>query len=302
MKGLVPTMTADPLARAWEDAQRLLDDRGPWTTDDGAYLESEHVTVLVHPVHDDDPALGGSVAVVDVIVTVRPRLGRGLPLGAGVNLRSDGGTAVSRPLSARGQALFRQLPAGEWRARLVTGNPSRSVPPADPGPLLRDLQVIPRLLAAAAGDRPPRLREVYASADGRLTTEVVESPEARLVVRVSAVGATGRVALVRLRWAVELAGATEDVTTLVVPLTSVGGSDALVAKYDLGPLDGVHALRIGPAEWADLSELTGELVRRAFDYSLYGTARRAWEDLAASGECPAAARAVLHEVLAAGPL
>jgi len=164
--------------------------------------------------------------------------------------------------------------------------------------------VIPRLLAAAAGDRPPRLCEVYSSADSRLSTEVVESPEARLVVRVSAVDAIGRVALVRLRWALELAGATDDVedlTTLVVPLTSVEGSDALVAKYDLGPLDGVHALKIGPADWAEPSELTGELVRRAFDYSLYGTARRAWEELAVSGECPAAARAVLHEMLAADP-
>ncbi|MGI8807987.1 MAG: hypothetical protein ACR2KK_09130 [Acidimicrobiales bacterium] len=275
----------------------MLDERGSWTTDGGAYLESEQVTVLVHPVFADgaEPLL--SAGTIDLVVTVRPRQRCDLPPGAGVGLLGPAGVSVFRPFSARGQAVFRKLPAGEWRARLLGGSAVRSVTEPSPEAEVASLRTIPRLLPAAAGDKTRDVRETYTSTDGRVTTEVVESPEARLVVRIAAVDPPSPVALVRMRWAVVVPGLVEDVRVVVVPLAPGQDDRTLVAKYDLGSLDQAHAVRIGPAEWAEPTELTGELVRRAFDLSLYGTARRAWEDLAASELCPAEARAALREIL-----
>jgi len=285
--------TSDSPTSVWQEARRLLDERASWTTDSGAYLESEQVTVLVHPVLHDQKTSGASV---DVVVTVRPHRAWELPAGARVRLVGATGSIVSMPLSARGHAVFRRLPAGEWSAGLFDDvhaeSPSTQVRHAEAVPL----RTIPRLLAAAAGDRPSGIREVYRSVDGRLTTEVVESPEARLLVRISGVD-VGSTPLVRVRWSVVAPETTETVRTLVVPLASDDGGQAMVAKYDLGSLQTVQAVRIGPAERVEASELTGDLVRQAFAFSLYGSARRGWEDLARSGSCPPAVEAVLREIL-----
>lgn len=286
--------TSDSPAAVWEEAQRLLEERASWTTDSGAYLESEQVTVLVHPVLNDQETPGADS--VDVVVTVRPHRPWELPAGAGVRLVDASGSIVSMPLSARGHAVFRRLPAGEWRAALFDDvdaeSPSTQVGHAE----VVSLRTIPRLLAAAAWDRHSGIREIYSSVDGRLTTEVVESPEARLLVRISSVDVS-TAALVRVRWAVVAPETTETVRTLVVPLARDAGGRAMVAKYDLGSLERVQAVRIEPAEPVEASELTDELVRQAFAYSLYGSARRGWEDLARSGWCPPSVEAVLREIL-----
>lgn len=290
-------MTNDSARVAWAEAQRLLFERGSWTTDGGAYLESDEVAVLVHPVFDDADGHSLEVGTVDLVITVRPKHHRRLPAGASVRLVSPAGDVRSRPMTARGQAVFRQLPAGEWRARLLVGesapSATRPAPEAEAYPLRR----IARLLAAAAGGRHPPIREIYTSGDARLMTEVEETPEARLLVRISTLDRPSGVALVRLRWALVVPGETKEVRTVVVPLAPSEDGRALVAKYDLGSLDRVQAVEMGPAEWAEPSELTDELVRRAFELSLYGTARRAWEDLAASGVCPPPALGALREQL-----
>lgn len=282
----------DSPGTAWDEAQRLLDERGPWTTAGGAYLEGEQVTVLIHPVGDPNPAAN----LVDLVVTVRFRRPPGFPQGAGVSLLGTAGGSVFRPLSRRGQAVFRRLPAGEWTARLRSGSTASGSSHAVDADVI-PLRSIPRLLAAAAGDRQHVLHETYTSLDGRVTTEVAETPEGRLVVEISAVGPSSGVSMARMRWAVLAPGVTETVKTLVVPLAENEDGTVLVTKYDLGSLEHVHAVKIGPAETADPSELTGDLVRQAFGLALYGTARRAWENLAASDLCLPATRAVLLEML-----
>ena len=289
-------MASDVAARAWKNAQRLLVERGSWTTEGGAYLESDDVTVLVHPVFDDADGRSFDKNKVDLVITVRPRFGRHFPAGAAVRLMGPAGQVRSEPLGTRGQAVFHELPAGEWSARLVVGDSATSAPK----PSLAD--VIPmdsftRWLPAAAGGEERHIGGTYISLDGQLRTDVVETPEARLLVRITAANPADTVALVRLRWALVGAGLGDRTDTLVLPLAPSADGSGMVAKYDLGSLDHVEAVRIGSAEWAEPSELTAELVRRAFAFSLYGTARRAWEHLAATGVCAPAAQAALLEML-----
>jgi hypothetical protein len=289
-------MMNDVAARAWKNAQRLLVERGSWTTEGGAYLESDDVSVLVHPVFDDADSRSFDKDKVDLVITVRPRFGRQFPEGAAVCLMGPAGQVRSEPLGARGQAVFHQLPAGDWSARLVVGYRATSAPK----PLLADvtpMHSFSRRLSAAAGGEERHIRGSYLSLDGQLRTEVVETPEARLVVRISAANPADTVALVRLRWALvgaDLGGRTD---TLVVPLAPSADGTEMVAKYDLGSLDHVEGVRIGSAEWAEPSELTAELVRCAFAFSLYGTARRAWEHLADTGVCAPPVQTALLEML-----
>lgn len=290
-------MTNESSARMLDEAQRLLDERGAWTTEAGAYLESDEVTVLVHPVFDDGQGQSLGAGEVDLVVIVRLRQQGALPAGAGVSLVGGRGGAIFRELNPRGQAIFRQLPAGEWRATLLVGDPAVSASPSRRSAGITPLRTIPRLLAAAAGGRPRSIRESYTSIDGRVTTEVEETPEARLVIKISAEDPSGRTALVRLRWAMVVPQMIEDENALVIPLAPSHDGGGLVAKYDLGSLDHVHAVKIGAAEWAEPSELTGDLVRQAFGFSLYGTARRAWENLASTNSCPPEAQAALRELL-----
>ncbi|MFN2505620.1 MAG: hypothetical protein ABR540_15550 [Acidimicrobiales bacterium] len=290
-------MTSDAAARAWGEAQRLLVERGPWTTEGGAYLESDEVTVLIHPVFDDADGRSLQPGAVDVVITVRPRLHRHLPAGAGVHLVGPAGHARSEPLGARGQAVFHQLPVGEWSAQLVVVDPTTSAPKRGPLADVIPLRSFSRQLPAAAGGEERLIGGTYASLDGRLTTEVVETPEARLVVRISAADPPDAVVLVRLRWALVAPGLDDRTETLVVPLAPSGDGGEMMAKYDLGSVDKVQAVRIGPAEWAEPADVTAELVRRAFGFSLYGSARRAWEQLAASGVCAPATQSALLEML-----
>jgi len=278
---------------ALEEAQLLLVDHGPWTTDGGAYLESDNVTVLIHPVHDDAGEAGADV--VDVVVTVRPRCGRSEPR-ASIQLVGAGNLPVSVPLNLRGQAVFRRLPAGEWRARLIPGDMIAS-PPAEPSGQVVHLHRITRRLAAAASGERREVRHTWTSADGGLVTEIVETDEAHLVVRISSEDRPSAVSLVRIQWAVVVSETTGRVKTLVVPLAPGDDGALVTAKYDLGPVDQAEAVDIGPAEWANPSELTEELVVEAFDLPLYGSARRAWEQLADTGVCAPAVLAALRTAL-----
>lgn len=265
---------------ALHEAQRLLLEHGHWTTEGGAYLESAAITVLIDPVlHEEADAPD---AAVDVVITVRPRPSR-VPPGATIVLGGPAGRVLTMPLNHRGQAVFRRLPAGEWSARLDQGEPAGEVVP---------MRRVPRRLAVVAGSGPHQVQETYASSDGRL----VETDEAHLVVKVSAAdsAAPAPVAMVRIRWGLVVREAVSRVSTLVVPLASTGHDGAVAAKFDLGSVDQAEAVDIAPAEWADPSELTQELVRQAFDLPVYISARRAWEKLAAAGVCePAVQEALL---------
>ncbi|MGI9033570.1 MAG: hypothetical protein DLM65_08610 [Candidatus Aeolococcus gillhamiae] len=275
---------------ALEEAQRLLVDHGRWTTDGGAYLESDNVIVVIHPVHDD--ARDGAV---DVVVTVRPRHGRSQP-GTSIQLEGTGAPSVSVPLNRRGQAVFRRLAAGEWSARLMPGDMIAS-PPAEPSGQVIALHRITRRLALAAGDEQRDIRHTWTSADGGLVTEIVETDEAHLVVRISSSAPPSAPAVVRIRWAVVVSETTDRAKTLVVPLAPGDDGAVVTAKYDLGLVDQAQAVDIGPAEWADPSELTAELVFEAFDLALFGSARRAWEQLAGADVCAAVVQAALRTAL-----
>lgn len=287
-------MTIDAPGAAFEEAQRLLIKHGPWTTDGGAYLESNSVTVLIHPVHDDTGE--DEPGAVDVVVTVRPRPGRLQP-GVSIEIEGSAAPSMSMPLNPRGQARFRRLPAGEWSARLVAGVATAGVPAEATSGTVVPLHRIPRLLAAAAGERR-EIQQTYSSDHGRLRTEILETDEARLVVRISSSEPTGAVPLVRIRWALEPETLGEE-RTLVVPLASGEAGGPATAKYDLGSVDQAEAVRIAPAEWADPSELTEELVQQAFDMSIYGSARRAWEQLALAEVCAPAVDVALRSALEA---
>lgn len=283
----------------WREAQQLLQQRGMWTTEGGAYLESEQVTILVHPVLGDDPPVQNLTGdTVDLVVTVRPRVLCELPKSAGVRLIGPAGDTLFRRLNPRGQAVFRKLPAGSWRALLEDAERrGRRRLGGEFRGRVTQWHAIPRLQAAAAADRPRPIRRTYTSSDRQLTTEVVESPDARLVVSISATAARKGAVLVRLTWARLSPEMPEEVRALITPLAPSAGDKALVATYDLGPLDYALALKISPAEWAELNELTPELVREAFSYALYGSARRAWESLAVHGSCPHAAREAIVAML-----
>lgn len=287
-------MTIDASGAAFEEAQRLLIDHGSWTTDGGAYLESNRVTVLIHPLHGD--VGGGEPGTVDVVVTVRPRPGRLQP-GASIEIRGSAAPSVSLPLNHRGQATFRRLPPGEWSARLVAGAATATVPVEATYGNVVAWRRIPRLLAAAAAGERREIQQTYSSDDGRLRTEVLETDEARLVVRISS-SAPAAVPLVRIRWALEPETMGEE-RTLVVPLALDEGGGAATAKYDLGSVGQAEAVRIAPAEWTDRSELTEDLVQQAFDMSIYGSARRAWEQLALAGVCAPAVERRLRAALEA---
>ena len=224
--------------------------------------------------------------------------------GVADGLREDGAQrARLSPLHGLGARPTDSVTA-EGAARQVAPRDASFSPPGT-GTTESTNRVIPmhsfsrRLPAAAGGNQRP-IGGTYTSLGGRLTTEVVETPEARLVVRISTADAPDTpdgVVLVRLQWALVAPTLGTRTETLVVPLAPSGDGDEMVAKYDLGSLDQVEAVRIGPGEWSAPSELTADLVRRAFGFSLYGTARRAWEHLAATGVCPPAAQSALLEML-----
>lgn len=287
-------MTIDAPGAAFKEAQRLLIKHGPWTTDGGAYLESNSVTVLIHPVHDDTGE--DEPGAVDVVVTVRPRPGRLQP-GVSIEIQGSAAPSMSMPLNHRGQTRFRRLPAGEWSARLVAGAATATVRAEATSGNVVALRRIPRLLAAAAAGERREIEQTYSSDDGRLRTEILETDEARLVVRISS-SAPAAVPLVRIRWALEPETMGEE-RTLVVPLALGQAGGAATAKYDLGSVDQAEAVRIAPAEWADPSELTEELVQQAFDMSIYGSARRAWEQLALAEVCIPAVDVALRSALEA---
>ena len=315
------------------EAQLLLTRHEPWSTETGAYLESDDVLILIEateaepaevepfrmaPVEGADVVEasgfaavpltappGGSRApqVVDVLITMRS-LRRPADLrDLSIELVGSDGRTVAGRVGPRGQARFTGLPAGRWRTRLLPGATGRTDGTGETadsvtgfgGGVVVPFRRISRVLADAAARGTRHLREVLTSADAQVTTEVEETDEGRLVATLTTTRADG---LVRLRWALvpEATGAA-DVRTLVTPLAErpEGGG---VAKYDLGPVVEATAVDLAPAEWAGAADLDADAVRAAFDLVLYGSAVRAWEAFAASAACPADLRPLVAEALA----
>ncbi len=311
------------------EAQLLLTRHEPWSTDTGAFLESDDVLILIEATEAEPPEVepyrhvpvegadvveaSGFAAVasitgrapqglVDVLITLRSRRRpsdlRDLP----IELVGPDGRTVAGRVGPRGQARFAGLPAGDWRTRLLPA--AAASPPSDagagPGAVVVPFRRVSRVLADAAARGTRHVREVLTSADAEVTTEVEETDEGRLVATVTTTRPGG---LVRLRWGLVPAqpagagGGPASVRTLVTPLAErpEGGG---VAKYDLGPVVEAVALDLAPAEWAGADELDADAVRAAFDLVLYGSAVRAWEAFAASDACPADLRPRIAEALA----
>lgn len=276
------------------EAQRLLDDRGPLLAEAGAYLESEDLTVWIHP----GPSGAGSdgeagARSFDLVVTVRSRRRPGLLHGLEMRLRHSSGLSFARQLNGRGQALFRGVPAGECRAGLQLA----AEPAVEPFTSVVALRRIPRRLPAAAGTERRPIHSTYSADQGRLETEVLETDEARLVVAITAPEHARELPLVRLQWVSPDPEASGQVCTLITPLARTRTGAPLAAKYDLGSVAQAEAIEIAPAEWADPSELTEAMVRQAFGLRLYGNARRAWEQLAGAEVCAPDIQAALRRVL-----
>jgi hypothetical protein len=321
------------------EAQLLLTRHEPWSTETGAYLESDDVLILIEATEAAPPevepfrrvpaegsdaveAAGFGIAsaslrgrapepqaVVDVLITLRSRERpaelRDLP----IELVGPGGLTVAGRVGPRGQARFAGLPAGTWRTRLgpssATSRPDTDASGgAAEGGVVVPFRRISRVLADAAAKGARHVREVLTSADDEVVTEVEETDEGRLVATVTTSRTGG---LVRLRWGLVPAtagGATAgrstapaEVRTLVTPLAErpEGGG---VAKYDLGPVVEAAAGDLVPAEWTPGADLDADGVRAAFDLVLYGSAVRAWEEYAASDDCPADLRPLIAEALA----
>jgi hypothetical protein len=141
------------------------------------------------------------------------------------------------------------------------------------------------LVPAASDDAHAGLAEVsrsFRSADGRLTVTVEQTAQGHLVVTLSAAPPTGPgPVLVSLAW--EQHGPRH----MVVPLSERRGRSPS-ARYDLGAADAVTA-----AAEASSRDLRPGDVDTAFSLTMYGDALRAWEQLAARDDCPAAVRAAL---------
>jgi hypothetical protein len=290
------------------EAQLLLNRHEPWSTDDGAFLESEDVQILIEPRPlgaDSARGNGHAPSVVDVLITLRSRRRPAALRDLTVELVATDGHVVVGRVGARGQARFRELPTGRWRTRLgvaaattdgTTRAPAAAGGAADvtaAGAAVLPFRRISRVLADAAASRSRSVREAFTSPDERVVTEVEETDEGRLVATLTTAEADG---IVRLRWS--LVGAESvGVRTLVTPLAQRGPSGGGIAKYDLGPVVEAAAVDLAPAEWADPADLDAEAVRAAFDLVLYGSAVRAWEEFVESARCPDHLRPLIAEAL-----
>jgi hypothetical protein len=281
------------------EAQRLLDESGPLTSEVlpevAACLESEDVTVLVHAT-PSEAMPGADRRTVDVVLTVRPLTGR--ISGAAVQLEHPSGLVLRGQLNHRGQAAFRGVAAGPWRARLIEDTHAGDTGPRPvlAGELL-PLHRISRRLPAAAGSGRRPIRQVYATENGEILTEVLETEETRLVVTITALGSGRPIPVVRLRWTSLVPEDVRAAQTLLTPLAQSRSGPGLLAKYEIGSVEHLEEIEIAPAEWADPSEVTDEAVRQAFELSLYGSAHRAWEQLAEAGVCTPLAQAELRRML-----
>jgi hypothetical protein len=298
------------------EAQLLLNRHEPWSTDDGAFLESEDVQILIEaqPLDADRTRGNGHApSAVDVLITLRSRRRPAALRDLAIELVATDGHVVVGRLGARGQARFRELPSGRWRTRLgaaaagdgtvtgprtsadetVGGAVPGAVPGAASGAAVLPFRRISRVLADAAASGSRAVRDALTSADEQVVTAVEETDEGRLVATVTTAEAEG---IVRLRWSLVGAEPT-GVRTLVTPLAQRGPSGGGIAKYDLGPVVEATAVDLAPAEWADPAELDESAVRAAFDLVLYGSAVRAWEEFVDSERCPGHLRPLIAEAL-----
>src|SRR5262245_46337749 len=114
------------------EAQLLLARHEPWSTETGAYLESDDVLILIET-REAEPEVeafrstptivaagAGEVpaALVDVLITLRSRRRPAALRDIPIELVDADGHAVVGRVGPRGQARFAALPSGQWRTRL----------------------------------------------------------------------------------------------------------------------------------------------------------------------------------------
>jgi hypothetical protein len=212
------------------EAQLLLTRHEPWSTETGAYLESDDVLILIEATEAEPPEVepfrrvpvggpdaveasgfgaatlaGATTALVDVLITVRSRRRPGELRDLPIELVGPDGRTVTGRIGPRGQARFAGLPAGRWRTRLLPAATTGTDAETDSvtgfgaagGAVVVPFRRISRVLADAAARGTRHLREVLTSADAEVTTEVEETDEGRFVATVTTARPTG---LVRLRW------------------------------------------------------------------------------------------------------
>ena len=244
-----------------DEAHRLLDDHGEFASGSGVILRSERVVVIVHP------AEGGGALVVSIrspgMAAMFSNVAVVVPsTGASVRLNRRGLAVVPTP--------------GTEPSRL--GLAKVAGPPAT---------VVSRRLTAAAATQRHQLHQTLSNAAGDLTTDLVETAEAHLVLTVSAEQPCALFPLVSLGWALSGRSFAARQVTLVSPLAEVRGR--LEARYDVGSVEGAESIGVSPAEWAAVGELAVADVDVAFQLEQFGVSRTAWAELAAE-------RAVAPEV------
>ncbi|MFN0091301.1 MAG: hypothetical protein ACKVWR_13695 [Acidimicrobiales bacterium] len=262
-----------------------------WTIDElPALVESPELTVVLEAF----PADGGGH---DVVVTTRPAL-----LDAPIWARSSGGRTPAAPARRAGQYRLRgllgdgfELGVGAGAAVALAPAPRTRPEGAEVVELSRFV-TMQRTLAAAAALGERTVTVTCESDDGSLRAELAEE-DGRLVLSVTTTEAVAEPMAARVRWAVvspEGVGAVESLTAALAPRRAPAPA---AARYVLGDLSGVAAVRLAPAEPVALGALSGEEVAEAFRYELHGSAARSWRALGELAACPPGVRAAIDAAL-----
>ena len=285
------TAAAEAQALALHEAQRLLDEHGPWETGRGTYLESRDVAVLVQPAPSAPDGPGDAAGRgVDLVITMQSPLRPSPFAGVELELEEASGSARRIRLNARGQGVFRLVPDGTWRARLRQAEQAgtrESERPAGEDAEVIPLQRVLRRSALAAGPATPPTRRRLRSPDDDLAVEIGETEDGRLEITFEAPPQADRgpVRLARVTWAPVAGGRRGTVHTLVTPLARGQGAEPRVAKYDLASHVEVEGIDVSPPTWIDPSQLAVEDIDDTFRLTLYGMTHRAWRGLAEAGCC-----------------
>lgn len=233
---------------------------GAWAPhEDTRLIETESAMALVERIPNND-------GTVIVLVSVR---GAETPGPDDLVLTDGTGQRHVGTRTRRGQLRFDDVAADGF----MFSAPLAAVVP------LHSFVRIDRVLAHAAASGSRVIAGSFESSDNTIVTRIEENEEGRLIVDVTARPGWLSEQLVALRWSAITVDGVAMVRSLVSPLAaSLGGT--FTARYDLGSVLGADAIEVQPAEAAPFTELTVAVVREAFSLLLFGSAVRAWEQLA----------------------
>jgi hypothetical protein len=233
---------------------------GPWAAhEDSRLIETASVVVIVE-------RIGTGSGTATVLISVR---GAETPGPADLVITDGAGHQHQGERTRRGQLRFDDVSLDGF----TFSRPIANVVP------LRSFVRIERVLAHAAASGTRVIAGSFDSTDGTLVTRIEENEEGRLIVNVSASGSWSAEQLAQLRWSAITSDGVAMVRSLITPLAKSLGS-GFAARYDLGSVLGADAIEVQPAEPTTTGVLTVESVRETFSCLLFGSAVRAWEQLA----------------------